>query len=282
MKNVILILSILALGACSFFKKKKDADKDVIARVNDEYLYASDLQNLTRGLKGADSVAVLRGYAETWVRKKLLLVKAQENIPDDDVSINKKIEDYRETLTLYEYEKELINQKLDTAVKDQELEQWYDKMKNDFLLEDDVYQVYYVKLKKDAPQLNDVRKWILRPANEEDTRKLEGYCKEYAISYLLDKGIWLNSADLLKTFSLSNFEMGQLGSNFKEFSRNDELWFIKAPEVKHKGEPAPVWFVREELVKLIVEKRKMDLLERTYTRIYQDGVKEKTFEILVK
>lgn len=257
-------------------------DKDVIARVNDEYLYASDLQNLTRGLKGADSVAVLRGYAESWVRKKLLLEKAQENIPDDDVSINKKIEDYRETLTLYEYEKELINQKLDTAVKDQELEQWYEKTKQDFLLEEDVYQVFYVKLKKDAPQLSDVRKWILRPSGEEDARKLEGYCKEYAISYLLDKGIWLSSTNLLKTFSLSNYEMGQLGNNFKEFNRTDELWFLKTPEVKHKGEPAPVWFVREQLVKMIVEKRKMDLLERTYTRIYQDGIKSKAFEILVK
>lgn len=95
-------------------------DADVIARVNEEYLYASDLQSLTRGLKGQDSLSALKSYAENWVRKKLLLQKAIENIPEDDIGINKKVEDYREALLLYEYEKALINDKLDTTIRREE------------------------------------------------------------------------------------------------------------------------------------------------------------------
>ncbi len=282
MKYVVPILLLLFFAGCSFFKKKKDLDKDVIAQVNDNYLYASDLQNVTKGLKGEDSVAALKSYAETWVRKKLLLAKAAENITEDDAGITQKIEDYRESLLLYEYEKALINQKLDTAVREQELNDWYEKMKDNFLLEDDVYQVYYIKLKKDAPQLKDARQWITKPHDEEDNRKLLGYCKEFAISYSIDKPMWFTGDNLLKTFALSNFEMGQLGNKFSEFSRSDEIWFIKSPEIKKKGEPSPLEFVREEVVKLIIEKRKMQLLDKTYDKIYQDGVKSKAFEINIK
>src|SRR5690349_6357840 len=129
LKNIFVILILLALASCSFFKKKKVADADAIARVNDEYLYASDIQSLTRSMTGQDSIEILKKYAENWVRKKLLLQKAIENIPEDDLDVTKKIEDYRESLLLYEYEKALINQKLDTVIRSAELNDWYEKLK---------------------------------------------------------------------------------------------------------------------------------------------------------
>lgn len=282
MRKVILFALLASLASCSFFKNKKDTDRDVIARVNDEYLYASDLNNITKGLSGPDSVTALKTYADSWVRKKLLLKKADDYIDPNDPSFTQKVEEYRESLILYEYEKALIDQKLDTAVNEAQLNEWYDKMKNDFLLDDDVYQVYFIKLKKDAPELKDARQWITKPRDEEDNRKLLGYCKEFAISYSLDKPMWFTGDNLLKTFSLSNYEMGQLGNKFSEFTRSDEIWFIKSPEIRKKGEPSPPEFVRAQLVKLIVEKRKMELLEKTYNKIYQDGIESKTFEINVK
>ena len=95
MKNFCIILLFTTLASCSFFKKKTNMDADAIARVKDEYLYASDIQSLTKGFTGPDSTEILRSYAESWVRKKLLLKKAIENIPEDDLNITRKIEDYR-------------------------------------------------------------------------------------------------------------------------------------------------------------------------------------------
>lgn len=259
-------------------------DADVIARVNEEYLYASDLQSLTKGLKGQDSIDVLKGYAENWVRKKMLLQKAIENIPEDDVGVAKKVEDYRETLLLYEYEKALINQKLDTTIKSQELITWYEKMKNDFPLQSDVYLVYFIKLKADAPNLADARKWIIKPKDEEDLRKLEGYCKEYASSYVMQDGIWYEEANVLKNFPVSQGDVNSLISSktFKEFKTDEGPWFIKIANVLKKDEPSPLEFVRENIVKAMIEKRRIQLIERVYNKIYQDGLQSKSLEVLVK
>lgn len=252
--------------------------------MNDEYLYISDVLPVTKGLKGKDSSDVLKNYAENWVRRKLLLQKAIENIPADDVSIAKKIEDYREELTLYEYEKALINQKLDTVVKGEELNTWYEKMKADFPLEDDVCLLFFVKIKKDAPGLADARKWILKPKDEEEQRKLEGYCKEFAESYVLDKGMWYTNENILKNFPLSDYDINALAAakEFREFKTEEASWFIRAADVMKKDSPSPLEFVRAQIVKAMIEKRRLQLVERVYNKIEQDGIKSKSFEILVK
>lgn len=284
LRNVLLFFLLASIASCSFFKMKATVDKDVIARVNDEYLYISDVQSLTKGLKGKDSIDVLKSYAENWVRRKLLLKKAIENISADDVSISKKIEDYREELTLYEYEKALINQKLDTVVKGEELNTWYEKMKTDFPLEDDVCLLFFVKIKKDAPGLADARKWILKPKDEEDQRKLEGYCKEFAESYVLDKGMWYTNENILKNFPLSDYDINALAAakEFREFKTEDASWFMRVADVMKKDSPSPLEFVRVQIVKAMIEKRRLQLVERVYNKIEQDGIKSKSFEILVK
>ena len=284
MKNLLLFFLIASLSSCSFFKKKKDFDKDVIARTNDEYLYASDVESLTKGMKGKDSVDVLKSYAENWVRRKLLLQKANENISADDVSIAKKIEDYREELILFEYEKALINQKLDTAIRAEELDTWYENLKTDFLLESDVYQVYFIKYKKDVPDLKDARKWILNPKEEEDTRKLEGFNKDFAASYVTDKGMWYSSENVLKNFPMSEYDIASLSSSkaWREFKTEEGSWFIRIGAQLKKDEPSPLEFIREPIVKAIIEKRRLALVEKVYTKIYQDGIKTKSFDVLVK
>ncbi len=284
MKNVFVLLLLVSVSACSFFKKKPQADADAIARVNEEYLYASDIQSITKGLKGTDSLEALKGYANSWVRKKMLLQKALENIPEDDLGITKKVEDYREALLLYEYEKALINQKLDTTIRQKELTEWYEKLKGDFPLENDVYQAYFIKLKKDAPDLDQARKWITKPKDEEDARKVEGYCKEYATIYTIDKGMWYEQANFLKNFPVTQGDINGLinSGSYKEFKTDEGAWFIKITGVMKKDEPSPLEFIREQIVRAIIEKRRLQLIEKVYNKIYQDGLQSKSVEVLVK
>ncbi len=283
-RNFLVITFLLSLTACSFFKKKQGADKDVIARVNDDYLYASDIQGITKGVKGKDSVDMLKNYATSWVRKKLLLQKAKENIPEDDLGITKKVEDYRSTLFLYEYEKALINKKLDTAVSPKEMADWYEKLKGDFPLEKDVYLLFFIKLKKDARDIDNARKWVNKQDDEETARKLNGYCREFATSTVLNQGIWYDKDNVLKNFPLSEYDMASLwgSKNFKEFKTENGSWFIKIGDVMKKDQAAPVEFIHDQIVKAIIERRRILLIEKIYDKIYQDGIKSKSFEILVK
>jgi hypothetical protein len=283
-KQLPFYLLMFMLASCSFFKKKQVADVDVIARVGEEELYASDLQNLTKGLHDKDSLAVLKSYAENWVRKKLLLQKAAENIDEEDLGVSKLVEDYREKLMLYEYEKAIINQKLDTVVKPEELAAWYEKMKTSFPLEQDVYQLYFFKLKPEAPDLPSLRKMITVEDPDAEA-KLLGYCKEFASSFSVDKGMWYTKENALKNFPVSEVDLVSMRvgkKGYREYKSDDGNWFIKISNTVNNGEPSPLDFVSPLIVKAIIEKRRLDLIDRVYNKVYQDGLKAKSFELFVK
>lgn len=275
---------VLAVSSCSFFKKKKTVEKDAIARVGDDFLYASEIPAITRGLSGKDSTEALKNYAQNWIRKKLLLQRAEENIPEDDAGITKKVEDYRESLILYEYEKALISKRLDTVISETEMQAEYEKLKAAFPLQNDVYLVYFIKVKKDAPDLENARKWILKPKDDEDIRKMQGYCKEYASGASIDSGVWFEKENLLKNFPLTESDIASLGvsKNYKEFKNGEDVWFIKISDMAKAGQNSPLEFIKADLEKAVTEKRRLDLIEKIYDKIYQDGVQSKAFEVFVK
>lgn len=281
---ITIILTLALFASCKWFKKGNGEDAiGAIARVNEDYLYADEVKANLKGLSGKDSVEALNTYAENWVKKKLLLQKAEENIPEDDLGITKKLDDYRQELILYEYEKALITQKLDTNITEQELQKYYEVFKTNFLLESDVYKVQYIKFNKDAPDLASVRKWIMNPKGEEDLQRLEGYCKEYATGYSVGVGMWFKKENLLKSFPMLEGVSITASQNYKEYTTLlDEPVFIKVVDVMKEGDVGPYDFVKDKLVKVLVEKRKIALIEKAYTRIYQEGVKSGDFEIYIK
>ena len=83
-------------------------------------------------------------------------------------------------------------------------------MKTGIPLEKDAYQLYFIKLKKDAPDIDNMRKWLLKPKDEEDNRKLDGYCKAYATSYITDNGMWYEEEHMCKNFPLTEGDIAAL------------------------------------------------------------------------
>jgi hypothetical protein len=120
---LILSMLILVLASCSYFKNQQNSSgQRVLAKVNDEYLYLSDLEDLVAGQSETDSLKIVSAYTESWVKKKLLLEKAKEYVATDDAAIEKKVEAYRESLLLYEYEKRADStESLDNAIKEEDI-----------------------------------------------------------------------------------------------------------------------------------------------------------------
>ncbi len=284
--SCILLVSF-SLTSCNYFKKKFIGEDELpLARANQVYLYPSDVEGLTKGLHEDDSVRVLKAFAEKWVRQQMLLQKANENIPSDDPSIMKKIEDYRQQLTLYEYEKALIADKLDTTIRTAEIEKYYQDFSKNIPLQNDVHLVQYIRLKEESPDFKDIKKLILSSSkSEEDEQRIEGYSKANAGTYAYANPLWYGTENLQSVFTFSDNEVtGVLQNNkFKEFKRDDgTTLFIKVSATKRKGEPMPIELARTDISKILIEKRKMKLIDQTYERVFKDGVSSKNAEVYVK
>jgi hypothetical protein len=281
----IALLSLCAINSCKYFKKKSPTSGEIVlARANNDYLYLSDLSGLTRNMSVKDSVAFLANYSESWVRRRLLLKKAEENVPVDELGIDKKVEDYRQSLLLYEYEKELINQKLDKGVSEAEIQEFYEKNKDKFTLESDIYDVQYVEIHTDAQDLDKMRQIIINPKTEDDVNKREGYCKVYAQSYSFADSNWMAASAVLKKFPISANDLKTLstGGRFVEYKNNRDSYFLYVKTVRHQGDPSPLEYIRNQIKEIVVNKKKVVLIQKIYDGIYAEAIKSGKCEVLTK
>ena len=150
-KKALLLFLVLGLFSCNFFKQ--DTDKLLVTVYGDK-LYFSDIQDLiSPDLSGEDSLKLVQVLCEKWAKEQLLVQKAKINLPLVLQDVQAQVESYEKSFLIYSYQKELLNQKLDTIVNDDEIESYYEKNKQNFILNDAVVRVNYIKLKKEVPYL---------------------------------------------------------------------------------------------------------------------------------
>jgi retron-type reverse transcriptase len=101
-----------------------EVDKEnIVARAFDSYLTKEDIQGLVPdGVTDQDSMNIIRNYIDNWVKQQVVLHNAERNLDDESKNVEKQLQEYRSSLIMYAYERELVAQQLDTTVSMSEIE----------------------------------------------------------------------------------------------------------------------------------------------------------------
>ena len=271
--TIVILTSLLA--ACNHGKPRP------VARSFDQFLYPEDLQGVVpRGVTGADSTQLVRAYIEQWSRQQALLHHAQRNVNINTDRLDRQVEEYRNGLIVYEYEQALVSQKLDTVVTDSEIKQYYESRKDLFILKQPILKVSYIQLRSDAPELERVKRLFVSTDFEEQD-VLEKYCARYASQYELHDTSWHYVDELVKKIPLSkigedNFD--QKGRIF-EIIENNELYLIILHDSKSRDTHSPLPLVESNIRNLILNKRKIDLIDQMQRSIVDDAREKNNIEI---
>jgi len=279
----LLIILLPSLSSCNFsnLSDNPSGEKVPVARVYDKYLYEEDIHLLvTPGTGHADSAALAKNHIENWIKKNVILHKAEKNLSESQKDVDKQMQEYRNSLITFIYEKELINQLLDTIVTEGEIELYYTENKQNFELKDNIVKVVYLKTKKNAPKLKDVKKWI-RSNREKDRLKLEEYCYQFASDFNLDDETWLLFDDLLKKIPLKTFDKETFLRNnrYLELEDSTDVYLVDIRDRQIRESISPLSFVNEDIRNLIINKRKLELINEMERTAYDDALKNNDFEI---
>lgn len=272
----------LLIVAFLFSCKSSDKKEDTIARVYDQYLYVSDLNGVVpKGTAQDDSLKLVEKYINEWVKEKLLVKKAEDNLTDEQKNVDKQLESYRNSLIVYSYEKELISQLLDTLVTDDEIANYYEANKNSFELRDNIVKVLYVKVNKKAPDIDKLKKWHSSEV-QKDRTSLEAYCHQYAQNFYLDDNTWLLFEDLLKEIPIETFNKELFLKNNRIVQVEDSLslYLLNIKGFKIKNSISPLAFEKENIRNIILNKRKLTLVSQMKKDVYDEAVKNNNIEII--
>lgn len=269
---------LFLFASCGSSDKKNEG---AIARVYEEYLFKSDIIGIVpEGTSKNDSISIVKNYINNWIKQKLVLQTAESNLSSSQKDFEKQLESYRNSLIVFTYEKELIKQKLDTTITDEEAKNYYEKNQNDFLLKDNIVKVWYVKMPINSSQETTIRQ--LYKLNDTTSKKsLDEYCKKYAVNYFLDDSTWLYFSDLLKEIPVKTYNQ----EDYLKFNRNIEMedstytYFLNIKDFQIKESVSPYSFEKENVKKIILNKRKLELIEEIEESLFNDALKNQDFEI---
>lgn len=264
---------LFLLPSCSLFHKKAPAAKP-IAKAFDTYLYATDLQGLIpKGTLAKDSAETVKKYIKQWTEEQVLLHQAENNLSEQQLDLSKQLEDYKNSLIIYTYEKELVSQKLDTLVSDSAIENYYNQNKKDFELKNDIVKIVYVKVNKKAPNIDKLKGWMTS-SDTKDREKLSKYCYQFASNFFLDDNVWLMFDDVLKEVPIQTYNQDLFLQNNRfvhiEDSTNTYLLSIKGYMVKNSI--SPLSFEKDNIKKILLNQRKMNLIDQMKKNLYEKAI----------
>ncbi|HNX06732.1 MAG TPA: hypothetical protein PKL96_04055 [Bacteroidales bacterium] len=276
MKKVFLIFGVV-LCACS---AKHDDNKQTLARVYDEYLYLSDIQGvMPQNVSGKDSADIASEYVNNWINQQLILVQAEKNLSDEEKDFSRQLEEYKNSLTVFKYESKLISQRLDTIVSDEEIARYYELHKDNFVLKENIVKVIYVKIPKGVSAAT-VRN-LIRSGSPQDMKKLQDFCHKYAVNYYLDDQNWLLFNDILKEIPISTYNQEEYLKNnrFIEIQDSAFTYLMNIKGFMIKEGVSPLSFEQSNIRDMIINKRKLALIENMRKDIYDNALRKKDFEV---
>ncbi|MEY4110779.1 MAG: hypothetical protein RLZZ46_1134 [Bacteroidota bacterium] len=238
---------------------------------------------MPKGLTGNDSIAFLKSYAEQWVKEQVLLEAAERNLDAEELDMSKELEDYRKSLIIYSYENALVNQKLDTLVSESEMMNYYQTHQQDFSLKDNIIKVNFVKLRKDAPGISRA-KTMMRSQKESDLVALENYCRDNAVNFFLETDSWLMFSDLLKEVPIQTYDQEAFLKNNRliEFIDGDYLYLVNIIGFRIKDSVSPFPFEKDNIRNLILNKRKISLVEEAKRQTLENAIQKNDAQIMIK
>lgn len=271
----MILASILT--SCSLGPVKNEVP---VARAYDKYLYRSDLKKIVPVTASAeDSTRIVDKYISKWLHENVLISQAELNLSGDQLDFEKKLEQYKNSLLVYSYEQALIDEKLDTNIALLSTVNYYNNHREIFLLSEPAFRMRYLKLTNDAPELNQVLKWLASD-KEEDIDELHLYCENNAIKYFLNDTIWVAPKVIKEEFPENSEQIvSELNVGMKHWNDEHFTYLINVKEKLVKGDQAPVDLVKDDIRSMILNKRKIELLKKMRKDIYTEAVRKKNVEL---
>ncbi len=280
MKPILSILCCLLLCSCNYFSTNNTSD--IVARVNENYLYKEDIKPIIpENATKQDSTIIVNAYINRWARQLLLMDGALVNLPEKNQNeYLKLVNQYKNDLFTKAYLDALVKKNIDTIIKPNEAKVFYDINKESFKLNDDLLQIRYISLPLNAIDLDTIKKRFKR-FKTKDAKYLDSISVQFK-SYFLNDSAWVklnNVINKIPVIETSNKNQLLKKSNYLQLKDSLNLYLVQVKDFKLTNDYAPLGFVKSSIEKIVINKRKLELIKQLENDITKDAIKNKQFQI---
>lgn len=268
---------LLTLLACKDgFYFNSDSKDAVVAKVGERSLLKSEMDELLHsGVSPTDSAAIVDGFTINWIRERLMISEAEKYVAAD-ININQLVDDYRSSLLVYNYEKRIVDEQLDTIISVQEMTDYYNLHKNQYLLSHPIAKCIIAKI----PENNADIKILASALKKSDLTEAIFLIKEHAVYHQLDTSQFMTLEDIRSILpkEISDIDRWKSNNMYTEKIKGYQ-YFVKIIKIYDENTIPPFEYIKVKINKTILSERKIQLLKSFRDHLYEKGLKNKEFEI---
>ena len=276
-----LAVVLLTFFSCSSNKTKEAETTVVVAQAGEEKLdEESFISALGTDLSTNDSAIRAKRYIEKWATEALFYQEALSKLDDEEIQIEKQINEYRQSLVNHLYETKVVEANLDTTINAQEIEAYYNEHRDNFILKDNIVKVQYFKIAERSAALPKIKK-ILYSSVTKDKELLLNLLSENADNFFMNDSTWLLVDDIRKEIPSLREQENFTFSTGRVLEINEEgvYYFLKVKDVMTKNSYSPLNFERNNIRKFILNNRKTQLVNQYKQSLLEKAKADKTFTV---
>jgi len=277
--TIILVFMLLAT-ACQ--DRNKQASRKPVAEIGNAVLYYDELDHIIqKGVSKADSAALVQNYVNRWAKRTLLLQRAEENLSADmKEEIAEQLEESRINLVIYQYQRQMMLEKMDTTLTEAELENYYAQNEKSFTLNSNIVRAVFIQLPVETPDLDKIRT-LARSNSQADMQQLERICYQFAEKFddFNEEWVLMDRLSVELPYEIENEENFLKRTTFYETSDSTSVYMISFRDYRLRATLAPFEFVRDDIKRIIINSRRFEFIQSLENAIYNEALKNKSFKI---
>ena len=269
------------LVSCNFFNDPEE--KEIVARVNTSYLYKDDIAALiSENTSPEDSALLVSNFITRWATQKLLIDRARVNLTvEQQNELDKLVDNYKNELYSKAYTDVIVAQQLDTAISPEAARNYYNENAENFKLNEDLVKLRYINLSKQNTDFEKIKSRFRR-FNDEDKEFLLDMAIQFN-SYSLNDSVWVKTKqvyDKIRPLTPKDSPDFLKSKNFMQLEDSLGVYLISVEDVKLRNEVAPLEYSLPNVRQILLNRRKLELIQKLEKDITQDAIKNDKFEII--
>ncbi|MEZ4739575.1 MAG: hypothetical protein R2818_09550 [Flavobacteriales bacterium] len=278
-----MIGTAVLVAACSVSCTAPEDNTDKpIARAYGEVLHWSDLRKvIPMDASPEDSTVLAQRYIESWMQQEVYMHLAESNLSADRLDLEEQLEKYRRDLVIFNYEQALVDQKLDVNVSEEDIVSYYEGHRSNFELKDNIVRARWFKVNE--PDKRVIRKMEERflSGDSEKLHELELWLARSGVTITDRSTSWTPYSQLLAEVPLAQPESDALlnANGSKVLKEGSAAWFVEIIDHRGRNSVSPLDLVRQDIRSILLNQRKLQLIEGMRKNVYKQALDNKDVEI---
>ena len=270
-KFVVLLVLLPLLVGCTLFEQQRKSG--VVVEYNGQTLTEVELDRLTNGLSAEDSARVAEAYIRQWAEDLLEYDAAKSS---SDKAIERRVEDYRRSLYVHEYEEHLIAQRMPKHVEVSLVRAFYATHSSRFVLDETIVKGMLLVVPVGAPNMDELKRQMAKPFDDENLEQIEKYAYNYATGYELFLEEWKNSRQILLRMPISDANLQKQLNQKRQLVVEDSIntYLLQVTDVHMKGAEMPLDYARGAIEQLLLNERRVEFLEQEREKLYEKAIQQ--------